>query len=267
VGKKITMGIHQSAIVHENAKIGENVTIEPFAVIGEDVTLGNGCKIGPHVVIDGWTAIGEECQFYPGASIGSPPQDLKYQGEKTRLVIGDHNVFREYVTVNTGTVGGGGETRIGSHCLLMAYTHVAHDCSLGDHVIMANCATLSGHVTIEDYAIIGGLSAVHQFARLGAHCMIGGCSGVAQDVPPYMVAVGERAEIYALNLTGLKRRDFSKDSLKALQKAFRILYRSGLNTKHAVERIKAEVHTCPELERLIEFIEHSERGIASGHKK
>ncbi len=261
------MSIHQSAIVHGNAKIGENVTIDPFAVIGEDVTLGNGCKIGPHVVIDGWTDIGEQCQFFPGASIGSPPQDLKYQGEKTRLVIGAHNVFREYVTVNTGTAGDRGETRIGNHCLMMAYTHVAHDCLLGDHVIMANCATLSGHVTIEDYAILGGLSAVHQFARLGAHCMIGGCSGVSQDIPPYMVAVGERAEIYALNLTGLKRRDFSKKSLKALQKAFRLLYRSGLNTKHALERIKAEVQTCPELERLLEFIENSERGIASGHKK
>lgn len=261
------MSIHQFAVVHKNARIGENVTIGPFAVIGEHVVIGDGCEIGPHVMIDGDTEIGERCKFYTGAVIGSPPQDLKYKGEKTRLVIGNDNIFREYVTVNIGTVQGGGQTTLGKHCLMMAYSHVAHDGLLGDHVILANCVALSGHVTIEDHVIVGGLSGVHQFVRLGAHCIIGGLTGVSQDIPPYMMAVGTRAEIYGLNSVGLKRRDFSNESIKSLHKAFRILFRSKINTKHALERVKAEVQPCPEIERLIEFIESSERGIASGHKK
>ena len=245
------------------------MTIGPFAVIGENVTIGNGCEIGPHVVIDGWTEIGEHCKFYPGGSIGSPPQDLKYNGEKTHLIIGNHNVFREYVTVNIATVNGGGTTRIGNHCLMMAYSHVAHDCQVGDHVIFANSATLSGHVTVEDYAIIGGLTAVHQFCQIGTHCIIGGCSGVAQDIPPYMMAAGSRAKIYGLNKVGLKRRDFSEDSIKALQKAHRILFRSKLSLKHALEQIasESEIQGCPEVEHLVDFIKGSERGICSGASK
>ena len=258
------MSIHSLAVVHKNAQIGEDVTIGPFSVIGENVVIGKGCEIGSHVFIDGRTEIGEGCKFYTGAVIGSPPQDLKYQGEKTRLVIGNHNIFREYVTVNIGTVGGGGVTRFGEHCMMMAYSHVAHDCQIGNHVIFGNCAALSGHITIEDYAIIGGLSGIHQFVRIGAHCIIGGCSGISQDVPPYMMVSGARAKIYGLNSVGLKRRNFSDESIRALQKAYRILFRSKLSIKHALERVRSEVPGCPEVAHLIEFIEGSERGICHG---
>lgn len=258
------MSIHQLAVVHEGARIEEDVSIGPFAVIGENVTLGKGCKIGAHVVIDGWTEIGEGCEFYTGAVIGSPPQDLKYQGEKTRLIIGNSCVFREYVTVNRGTAGGGGVTTLGDHCLMMAYSHVAHDCYVGTHAILANCVALSGHVTIEEYAIVGGLSGIHQFVRIGAHCMIGGCSAVAQDIPPYMMASGDRAKVYGLNSIGLKRRDFSPESIKALHRAHRILFRSKATVKHAIEKVKEEIQGCPEVDHLVEFIEASERGICGG---
>jgi len=258
------MSIHNLAVVHKNARIEEEVSIGPFVVIGENVVIGKGCKIGAHVVIDGCTQIGEYCEFYTGAVIGSAPQDLKYNGEKTRLVIGNHNVFREYVTVNTGTVGGGGVTTLGDHCLMLAYSHVAHDCHIGNHVIFSNCVALGGHITIEDYAYIAGLSGIHQFVRIGAHSIIGGCSGVSKDVPPYMMASGERAEVYGLNSVGLKRRNFSGDSIKALQKAHRILFRSKLSVTHALEKLKAEIQGCPEVDHLVEFIEGSERGICRG---
>lgn len=261
------MSIHNLAVIHKNAQIGEEVSIDPFAVIGENVVIGKGCKIGAHVVIDGDTQIGEYCEFYTGAVIGSPPQDLKYKGEKTRLVIGNHNIFREYVTVNIGTVGGGGVTTFEDHCMMMAYSHVAHDCHIGNYVIFGNCATLSGHITVEDYAIIGGVSGLHQFIRVGAHCIIGGFTGVAQDIPPYMMASGARAKVYGLNSVGLKRRNFSDESIKTLQKAYRILFRSKLSMKHAVEKVKEEVQNCPEIVHLVEFIESSERGICHGAGK
>lgn len=255
------MNIHPSAIIHERAQLGDNVTVGAFSIIGEHVTVGSNCVIGAHVVLDGWTEIGERCEFYTGVVIGSPPQDLKYAGEETRVVIGNRNVFREYVTINRGTAQGGGVTRIGDDCLMMAYSHVAHDGHVGNHVIMANCVAMSGHVTIEDYAIVGGLSGIHQFVRLGAHCIIGGCSGVSQDVPPYVVASGERAKVYGLNSVGLKRRNFSEESLKALEKAHRLLFRSKLNLSHAIERVRSDVPMCVEVQHLLEFIEQSERGI------
>jgi UDP-N-acetylglucosamine acyltransferase len=256
--------IDPRAAVHDGAQIGDEVTIAPFAVIGEHVRVGAGCVIGPHVVLDGWTELGEGCQLSAGVSIGSPPQDVKYGGEATRVVIGRRNVFREYVTVNRGTVGGGGVTSIGDDCFLMAYAHVAHDCHLGDHVIMANCATLSGHITIGDYAFIAGLAAVHQFVRIGAHCMIGGCSGVAQDVPPYALVNGDRAKVYGLNKVGLQRRNFSPESMTMLGKAFRIMFRSKLSLTHALEKVRADLSGCAEVDALIDFIEHSERGICGG---
>ncbi|PID56799.1 acyl-[acyl-carrier-protein]--UDP-N-acetylglucosamine O-acyltransferase [candidate division KSB3 bacterium] len=262
------MSIHQLAVIHENATIGAETTIGPFAVIGEHVTLGKGCVVGPHVVIDGHTEIGDHCAFHAGASIGSPPQDLKYQGEQTRLIIGDNCTFREYTTVNIGTIGGGGVTRVGSQCVMMAYAHIAHDCLLGDNVIMANSVALSGHVTIEDYAIIGGLVGVHQFVRIGAHCIIGGCSAVAQDVPPYaMASGGERARIYGLNSVGLKRRHFSAETLKALKHAYRILFRSKLSLKHAAAQVREELPDLPEVQNLLRFVEGSERGICKGATK
>ena len=255
------MNIHPSAIIHERAQLGDNVTVGAFSIIGEHVAVGSNCVIGAHVVLDGWTEISERCEFYTGVVIGSPPQDLKYAGEETRVVIGRRNVFREYVTVNRGTAQGGGVTRMGDDCLMMAYAHVAHDGHVGNHVIMANCVAMSGHVTIEDYAIVGGLSGIHQFVRLGAHCIIGGCSGVSQDVPPYVVASGERAKVYGLNSVGLKRRNFSEESLKALEKAHRLLFRSKLNLSHAIERVRSDVPMCAEVQHLLEFIEQSERGI------
>ncbi len=258
------MKIHQSAIVHEHANIGEHVTIGPFAVIGEHVTLGDHCEVGAHVVLDGHTEIGEGCKFFPGAVIGTPPQDLKYNGEATRLIIGKQNVFREYVTVNIGTMQGGGVTTLGNNSLLMAYSHVGHDCHIGDHVILANSVGLSGHVTIEDFAIFGGLSGAHQFARIGAHCIVAACTGVSQDVPPYVMVSGQRAEVFGLNSVGLRRRNFPEASVKALEKAHRILFRGKINLKHAVERVRAEVPSCPEIEHLLDFIAHSERGICRG---
>lgn len=258
------MNIHPQAIVHKNAQLGEDVTVGPFAMIGEHAVIGNGSNIGAHVVIEGHTEIGEQCVFYTGAIIGTHPQDLKYKGEPTRLVIGNNSVFREYVTVNIGTPGGGGITTVGNNCFLMAYAHIAHDCHVGNNVIMANCVPLSGHTTVEDFAILGGMSAVHQFTRIGAHCMVGGGSIVIHDVPPYMMAVGNHAKIYGLNSVGLKRRNFPAESIHALQKAYRLLYRSKLNFKNAVARIKAEVPTCPEVEHLLTFIEGSERGLCRG---
>lgn len=258
------MNLDPRAAVHEGAQLGRDVTVGPFAVIGEHVRVGDGCVIGPHVVLDGWTDIGEECEFSAGVSIGSPPQDLKYQGEATRVVIGRRSIFREYVTVNRGTVGGGGVTTIGDNCFLMAYAHVAHDCHLGNHVIFANCVTLSGHITVGDYAFVAGLAAVHQFVRIGAHCMIGGCSGVAQDVPPYALVNGDRARVYGINKVGLQRRDFSPESISRLRKAFRILFRSKLSLTHAVERVNAELGGHDDIDTLIQFIEHSERGVCRG---
>ena len=183
------MSIHQLAVVHKNAQIGEDVEIGPFAVIGENVTIGNGCEIGPHAVIDGWTEIGEECKFHPGASIGSPPQDLKYAGERTYVTIGDNNIIREYVTINSAT-GEGEVTVVGNRCLLMAYVHIAHNCIIGDNVILANAVNLAGHVTIYDYAIIGGMVPVHQFVSIGAHSFIGGGSRIPKDIPPFFKFAG-----------------------------------------------------------------------------
>lgn len=263
----VSMSIHHLAVVHENAKIGAHVTIGPFAVIGEHVSIGDGCEISPHVVIDGWTEIGAGCKFLTGAIIGSPPQDLKYKGEATRVVIGSNCVCREYVTINRGTVNGGGITRLGNDCLLMAYSHVAHDCQIGNHVIFANSAAPGGHVIVEDFAMIGGLVGIHQFVRIGAHSIVGGCSGVSQDVPPYMMVVGDRAKVYGLNSVGLKRRNFSEESIHALHKAHRLLFRSKLSIKHAVERIKAEIQGCAEVDYLIAFIEQSQRGICRGASK
>ena len=258
------MNIHQTAIVHKHAQIGENVTVGPFAIIGEHLTLGDRCEVGAHVVLDGHTEIGEDCKFFTGAVIGSPPQDLKYAGEPTRLVIGNQSVFREYSTVNIGTMQGGGLTTVGNNCLFMAYAHAGHDCHIGNNVILANSVGLSGHVTIEDFAIVGGLCGVHQFVRVGAHCIIGGCSGISQDVPPYVMVSGQLAEVFGLNSVGLKRRNFAEASIKALEKAHRILFRGKVNLKHAVERVRNEVPSCPEIEHLLDFIAHSERGICRG---
>ena len=216
--------IHPTAIVESGAKLGEEVTIGPYCIVGPEVELGEGVGLTSHVVVAGRTIIGPNTRIYPFASIGHPPQDLKYKGESSRLVIGANNVIREYVTMNPGTEGGGMVTQVGNNGLFMIGTHVAHDCKIGNHVVMANNATLAGHVEVGDWAILGGLSAVHQFVRVGHHAMIGGMSGVDRDVIPYGSVMGDRARLSGLNVVGLKRRRFSRESIHALRTAYRLLF-------------------------------------------
>ena len=216
--------IHPSAIVAPEANLGRDVIIGPYCIVGSDVTLGDSVRLHSHVVVDGRTTIGDDTAIYPFASIGLQPQDLKYRGEASKLVIGARNQIREHVTMNPGTEGGRMETRVGNDCLFMIATHVAHDCIIGDHVVMANNATLGGHVEVGDYAIIGGLAAVHQFVRIGAYAMVGGMSGVEQDLIPYGSAMGERARLRGLNLVGLQRRNFSRDDIHTLRTAYRLMF-------------------------------------------
>ena len=216
--------IHATAIINPNATMGKDISIGPYCIVGQDVHLGDGVRLHSHVVIDGRTTIGTETEIYPFSSIGLPPQDLKYKGEDSELIIGARNTIREYVTMNPGTADGGMRTIIGDDCLFMASTHVAHDCIVGNHVIMANNATIAGHVEVGDFAIIGGLSAVHQFVKIGKHAIIGGMSGVENNVIPYGSVVGDRARLSGLNIVGLRRRAFLKEDIKNLRTAYRMLF-------------------------------------------
>jgi len=254
--------IHSTAIVHESARIDDSAEIGPYAVIGEGVTIGAGTRVGTHAVIDRWTEIGQNNHIYQFASVGAPPQDLKFAGEETWLRIGDNNHIREFASLHRGTVGGGGETIIGSDNLFMAYTHVAHDCRIGSRIVMANAATLAGHVEIGDQAILGGLCAVHQFARIGPHVMISGGSMVAQDIAPYTLAQGDRARLIGLNLTGLKRRGFSPEAISAIKKAYRLVFRSGLKFEEAKAQAAAECGDLPEVATFMDFLAGSKRGFA-----
>ncbi len=254
--------IHPTAVVHPTAEIAEGVEIGPYSIIGENVILGEGTRVGPHVVICRDTVIGKNCQILQFGSIGEIPQDLKYSGEETRVIIGDHNVIREYVTIHRASVHGDGKTELGNHNFLMAYAHVAHDCKIGNHVIMANGATLGGHIEIEDYAILGGLSAAHQFVRIGTHCIISGLTGIPQDIPPYTMAAGERARLYGLNVTGLKRHHFPEETLRSLKKAYRLLFRAKAPLTQALQRVlDDEIASVPEVAHLVDFIKRSERGV------
>jgi UDP-N-acetylglucosamine acyltransferase len=255
--------IHSSAIVYPGAQIAEDVEIGPFAVIGANVKIGRGSKIGPHAVIDGWTEIGEQNTIFHMASVGAVPQDLKYKGEETYLRIGNGNTIREFATLHLGTVTGDGETTVGDNNLFMAYSHVAHDCHLGSNIVMANSATLAGHVTVEDYAILGGLCAIHQFVKVGESVMIGGGTLVGNDLPPYTIVTGEGRDVKlrGLNLIGLKRRGFSDETVSSLKKVYKLLALSGLKLSEAVERMKSEVPSSPEVEHFISFIESSKRGV------
>ncbi len=254
--------VHPDANVHPNATIGAGTSVGPHATIGANVVIGPNCKIGASTVIDGWTEIGEGTEIYPFASIGLTPQDLKYKGEPTRLVIGAHNVFREFVTIHRGTAGGGGSTVIGDHNVFMAYVHVAHDCHVGHHTIFGNMATLGGHVHVEDYANISAGSGVHQFCRVGRYAFIGGYSVVTKDALPYARTVGNRARIYGLNTIGLVRRGFTSDTVTRLKRTFRYLLQSKLNTSAALQTIEAdETLACADVQYLIDFIRQSERGV------
>jgi len=255
--------IHKTAIVDPKAKLGKSVSVGPYSIINGNVTLGENCQVGSHCVITGRTTIGKHCQFFTGAVIGSMPQDKKYNDhEKVFLIIGEHNVFREYTTVNPGT-GDGGKTTIGHHNLLMAYAHIAHDCVLGNNCVMANSGTLAGHVTLEDTAVVGGLTAVHQFVRLGELSIVGGCSKVVQDIPPFSMCDGHPAKVYNINSVGLKRAKFSAPTINSLRKAFKILFHSGLSKPHAIERIEKELAPSLRLRHLIEFAKTSKRGLCS----
>ncbi|MDD3579819.1 MAG: acyl-ACP--UDP-N-acetylglucosamine O-acyltransferase [Desulfobacca sp.] len=254
--------IHPTALVDSRAELAEGVSVGPYSIIEGRVTIGAETQIGPHVVIRDFTTIGARVQIYQFASIGEVPQDLKFRGEESTLLIGDDNVIREFTTLHRGTAGGGGVTRIGNGNLLMAYTHVAHDCQVGNGVIMSNAATLAGHITVQDHAILGGLSAVHQFCKIGEHAFIGGCSAVARDVPPYCMAVGNRAKLVGLNLVGLKRSGFDSASLETLKSAYNLLFLSELNMKEAMARVRQELPDLPQIQNLLRFIETSERGLA-----
>ncbi|MDX9744948.1 MAG: acyl-ACP--UDP-N-acetylglucosamine O-acyltransferase [Syntrophales bacterium] len=254
------MNIHPTAIVSSNAHVDDTATVGPYAVIGPEVRIGMNTVIGPHVVIERLTEIGESCKIDQFASIGGDPQDLKYRGEKTKVIIGNHNIIREFVTVNRATDSDIGVTLIGDHNLLMAYSHVAHNCKLGDHVILANAANLAGHIHVEDYAIIGGLTGVHQFTRIGAHCIIGGASAVNKDVPPFTMASGNHAKLYGLNQIGLRRRGFSEETIAALKRSYRIMFRMSLLRKDAIAKVLNEVPAYPEVLQFVEFIKESTRG-------
>lgn len=255
------MSIHPTAIVSPDATLADGVDVGPYSVIGPDVHIGKNTKIGPHVVIESHTDIGEENRISQFASIGGAPQDLKFRGEETRVVIGHHNTIREYVTINRSTIHDIGVTMIGDHNLLMAYCHVAHNCKLGNRIVMANAANLAGHIHVEDYAIIGGLTGVHQFTRIGAHCIIGGASAVTKDVPPFVMASGNFAKLFGLNRIGLKRRGFTDETLGALKAAYRIIFRSSLLLTDAIRKVEAEVEGLPEVRQFLDFIRASERGI------
>jgi UDP-N-acetylglucosamine acyltransferase len=254
--------IHPTAILNPKAEIDEGIVIGPFCIIGEGVRIKRGTKLISSVVIEGDTEIGENCIIYPFTSIGLPPQDLKYKGEKTGVKIGNDNIIREYVTVHRASIGGDGITTIGDKNFLMAYVHIAHDCKIGCHIILANAATLAGHVVVEDYAIISGLTAIHQFTRIGAYAMVGGFSGVGQDVPPYTIASGARAKLFGLNTIGLKRHGFSDAKINHLKKAYKILFREKRTLKDAIKKIQEDLSYTDEIKHLIDFIQQKNaRGI------
>jgi UDP-N-acetylglucosamine acyltransferase len=253
--------IAPTAVIHPNAQIGSGCFIGPYCVIGENVVLGAGCRLHSHVVIDGHTTLGDNNEIFPFASIGLKTQDLKWKGGVTRTVIGDRNTFREYVTIHSAT-GDGEVTTVGSNNNLLAYSHVAHNVTMGSHIIMSNVGTLAGHVTVEDYAVVGGLAAVHQFCRIGKMAIVGGCSKVVQDVPPFMLADGNPAETRTINKVGMERNGISDDVQAAMRQAYKILFREGLTIPNALERIEVEVPASPEIQHLLQFVRESERGIS-----
>ncbi|MEW6162659.1 MAG: acyl-ACP--UDP-N-acetylglucosamine O-acyltransferase [Nitrospirota bacterium] len=253
--------IHPTTIIDPKAEIDEGVSIGPFCTIREGVHIKKGVKLISNVIIEDNTEMGENCIVYPFTSIGLPPQDLKYKGEKTGVKIGNDNIIREYITIHRASIGGDGVTTIGDKNFLMAYVHIAHDCKIGSHIIMANAATLGGHVAVEDHAVIGGLAAIHQFTRIGAYAMVGGFSGVGQDIPPYTIASGARARLFGLNTIGLKRHGFSDSMINDLKKAYKILFREKRTLKDAIKKIQEDLPYTDEIKHLIEFIQKNKRGI------
>ncbi|MGD0229384.1 MAG: acyl-ACP--UDP-N-acetylglucosamine O-acyltransferase [Syntrophorhabdales bacterium] len=251
--------IHPTAVIEKGAQVADDAEIGPYCLIGNNVVIGAGTRLIGHVTIDGRTTIGGSCTIHPFVSIGSPPQDITYRGEETTCVVGDNNVVREYVTINRGTKATG-TTTVGSNNFIMAYSHIAHDCRVGSNVIMANCATLGGHVRVADFAILSGLCAVHQFCKVGRYAFISGLTGVPKDVPPFVMAAGNRATLYGLNVLGLERRGFTKEDIAMLKKAYRIIFRSSLSLEAALKMIEEQLEG-EHVKELIAFIRASERGI------
>jgi UDP-N-acetylglucosamine acyltransferase len=257
--------INPRAIVSPKAQLGENVSIGPFTIVEDEAVIGEGTHVGANVLIASGARIGKECRIHHGAVLATAPQDLKYRDEPTTLEIGDNTVIREYATLNRGTHDRW-KTTVGSHCFIMAYVHVAHDCEIGDHVILANGVNMAGHVVIEEHAIIGGVTPIHQFVRIGRHSMIGGGFRVPKDVPPYVLAGQEPLVFQGLNIVGLKRRNFSSEAIGALENAYRLLYQSRLNVTQAIERIKAEIPQTEEVRYIVDFVTMSKRGIIGSRR-
>lgn len=254
--------IHETAVIHHTAELADGVQVGPYAIIGEQVKIGEGTRIGPHAVIDKWTVIGEGCQIYQYASLGTPPQHLRYNGEETYVIIGNDNIIREFVTINRGTPFGNGKTVLGDGNFIMAYAHIAHDCTIGNHVIMANYAGLAGHVEIGDHAVIGGMVAIHQFVRIGIYAFVGGATSIAMDIPPYVTASGMRARLYGINVLSLQRNEFSEAAIKGLRKAYRIIFRSHLPLEGALKKVEGDpIYSLSEVRHLVEFIKGTKRGI------
>lgn len=253
--------IHPTAIVHPAAAIAEGVEIGPYSVIGEHVKIGKDTKIASHVLIEGWTTIGERNRIHSFTCVGTPPQDTSYKNEETYLIIGNDNIVREYSTLHRATTKADRKTEIGDRNFLMSYIHVAHDCKLGNNIIMANNAAFGGHVTVDDYAVLGALVGIHQFVRVGAYSMIGGQSAIVLDVPPYVNATGNRAQLYGLNLVGLKRKGFSEKTLGDLKKAYKIIFRSGLTLEDAIQTALTDSPDSREVQHLVDFIRKSKRGV------
>ncbi|MDQ1694017.1 MAG: UDP-N-acetylglucosamine acyltransferase [Acidobacteriaceae bacterium] len=256
------MSIHPTALVEAGAIVPESAKVGPYCTVGPDVVLGEGCELVSHVVLDGRTTLGAGARVYSFAAVGVAPQDLKYGGEPTQVVIGEKTIIREYVTISRGTAGGGGVTRVGANCLIMAYTHIGHDSSIGNHCILANGATLAGHVIVEDYATVGALCPIHQFCRIGRHAFVGGGTTITQDVLPYSLTSAKReTHAYGLNRVGLERRGFTREQLRALQHAYRMLLASKRNTTQALEVMRVEASVSEDVQYLCRFIETSERGV------
>jgi UDP-N-acetylglucosamine acyltransferase len=252
--------IHPTALIDPSAELAPGVVVGPYSIVGPNVKVGARTRIAGHVLIERDTSVGEECTISQGVILGTDPQDLKYMGEPTTLIVGDRTVIREYATLNRGTIASG-VTRVGSDCMLMAYTHVAHDCQLGNHVILSNAVNMAGHVSIGDWAIVGGLTPIHQFVRIGPHAFVGGATRVAKDVPPYVKAAGSPMELYGLNSVGLQRRGFPEEVRRELKRAYRLFFASNHNVKQALDRAREELRAIPEVEVFLSFFENSERGV------
>jgi len=256
--------IHPLSVVHEGSTVGASTVIEPFAHVHDDVIIGEGCWIASNSVLMPGTRLGDHCKIFPGAVLGAEPQDLKFGGEKTYLTIGDHTTIREFCTLNRAT-SHSTYTKIGSHCLLMAYVHVAHDCSIGDHCVLANSVNMAGHVLIDDYVIIGGMVPIHQFVNIGKHSMVGGGSLVRKDVPPFIKAAREPLSYVGINSIGLNRRGFTKGQVNCINDIYRLIYVSGYNMSQAIEEINVQIEDCDEKTEILKFITNSERGLIRGY--